>query len=280
MTSPRHRSVLRLVPLLALICTAAVAQDRGTGVPTSRFGLYVARGELLVNPFVAYSTDHNREYQPIQLGYGLAQDYRGRFRSTEGLLFVAYGLTDWLAVEFEASRIRASPDKAPDDASAMPGRIEESGLSDVEGQVRMRLLREDRGRPELFGFLEVTIPSQRGKVLIGNPDWDVRPGFGLVRAFPWGTMTTRITVEYNHDDRLWDLGEFSIEYLKRLSPSWRLNLAFEGGETGAMDEWDLVAGVRWRIRDAFFLKLDNAVGLSPKATDWAPQIGVIISLPH
>src|SRR5438093_1006570 len=113
MTSPRHRSVLRLVPLLELICTAAVAQDRGTGVPTSRFGLYVARGELLVNPFVAYSTDHNREYQPIQLGYGLPQDYRGRFRSTEGLLFVAYGLTDWLAVEFEASRIRASPDKAP-----------------------------------------------------------------------------------------------------------------------------------------------------------------------
>jgi hypothetical protein len=272
------RTIWRVIPLLVFVCTAAVAQDRGTGVPTSRFGLYVDRGELLVNPFFAYSTDHNREYQPSKLGYGLVEDYRGRFRSSEGLLFVAYGLTDWLAVEVEASRIRAALDKAPNDTSATPARIEESGLGDIEGQVRMRLLREGSGRPELFGFLEVTIPTQTNKVLIGNPDWDVRPGFGIVRAFPWGTMTTRITVEYNHDDRLWDLGEFSIEYLKRLSPSVRLNLAFEGGETGAMDEWDLVAGVRWRIRDRFFLKLDNAIGLMSKSTDWGPELGVVWSL--
>jgi hypothetical protein len=270
---------LRIVPLLTFICAAAAAaQDRGPGVPTSRFGMYVGRGELLVNPFFAYSTDHNREYQPAKLGYGLAEDYRGRFRSAEGLLFVAYGLTDWLAVELEASRIRATLDKAPNDTSATPARIEESGLGDVEGQVRMRLLREGGGRPEMFGFLEVTIPTQTNKVLIGNPDWDVRPGIGVVRAFPWGTMTTRVTVEYNHDDRLWDLGEFSIEYLKRLSPSWRLNLAFEGGETGAMDEWNLVAGVRWRIRDRFFLKVDNAIGLMSKSTDWAPEVGVVWAL--
>jgi len=264
--------------LLVFACTAVAAQDRGLGVPTSRFGMYVGRGELLVNPFFAYATDHNREYQPLNLGYGLLQDYRGRFRSTEALLFVAYGLTDWLVLELEASRISARLDKAPDDTSAMPSRIEESGLGDVEGQVRMRLMRERHGRPELFGFLEVTIPSQTRKVLIGNPDWDVRPGFGVVRAFPWGTMTTRITVEYNHDDRLWDLGEFSIEYLKSLTPALRLNLAFEGGETGAMDEWDLVAGVRYRIRDRLFLKLDNAVGLMPKSTDWAPEVGVVWSL--
>jgi len=272
------RATWSLIALLSFVCTAAVAQDRGAGVPTSRFGMYVSRGELLVNPFFAYSTDHNREYQPAKLGYGLVEDYRGRFRSSEGLLFVAYGLTDWLAVEVEASRIRVTLDKAPNDTSATPGRIEESGLGDVEGQVRMRLLREGSGRPELFSFLEVTLPTQTNKVLIGNPDWDVRPGFGIVRAFPWGTMTTRITVEYNHDDRLWDLGEFSIEYLKRLSSSVHLDLAFEGGETGAMDEWDLVAGVRWRIRDRFFLKLDNAIGLMSKSTDWAPEVGVVWSL--
>ena len=268
---------MKALLFLVCACTAAAAQDRA-GVPTSRFGMYVSRGELLVNPFFAYSSDHNREYQPSKLGYGLLQDYRGRFRSTEDLLFVAYGVTDWLAVEFEASRIRATLDKAPDDTSATPNRIEESGLGDVEAQVRMRLLREDHGRPELFGFLEVTPPSQRNKVLIGNAEWDARPGFGVIRAFPWGTMTTRITVEYNHDDRLWDLGEFSVEYLKRLSPAVHLNLAFEGGETGAMDEWDLVAGVRWRIRDRFFLKLDNAIGLASKSTDWAPEVGVVWSL--
>src|SRR6266540_2974648 len=161
----------------------AEAQDRGTGIPTSRFGTYVARGELLVNPFFAYTTDHNREYQPAQLGYGLVQDYRARFRSTEGILLVAYGVTDRL---------------------------------DVEGQVRMRLVREEGRRPEMFGFFEVTLPSHKNKKLIGDPDWDLRPGIGFVRGFAWGTMTTRITVEYNHDDHLWDLGEFSIEYLKRL----------------------------------------------------------------
>lgn len=262
---------------VAALPKLATAQDRGPGIPTSRFGTYVARGQLLVNPFVAYTTDHNREYQPAQVGYGLAEDFRGRFRSVEGILFVAYGVTDWLAVEFEASRIAATLHKAPTDTSATPGRIEESGLGDVEAQLRVRVAREDGRRPEMFAFLEVTPPSQRNKVLIGNPDWDIRPGIGIVRGFGWGTMTTRVTVEYNHDDRLWDLGEFSIEYLKRLSPSLRLNLAFEGGETGAMDEWDLVAGLQWRIRHSFFLKLDNAIGLMSKSTDWAPELGILLS---
>lgn len=269
---------MKTLLLLLLACTAAAAQDRGQGVPTSRFGMYVGRGELIVNPFFAYTADHNREYLPSQLGYGLVQDYRGRFRSTEGLLFVAYGVTDWLAVELEGSQIRARLDKSPSDTTATPSRIEESGLGDLEGQVRMRLVREQHGRPEVFGFLEVTIPSQTRKVLIGNPDWDVRPGFGIVRAFSWGTMTTRIAVEYNQDDKLWDLGEFAIEYLKQLSPGVRLNLAFEGGETGAMDEFGLVAGVQWRIRDALFLKFDNAIGLMSKADDWAPELGVVWSL--
>jgi len=48
----------------------------------------------------------------------------------------------------------------------------------------MRLLREGSGRPELFGFLEVTLPTQTNKVLIGNPDWDVRPGFASCEV-PW-----------------------------------------------------------------------------------------------
>jgi len=108
-------------------------------------------------------------------------------------------------------------DKAPNDTSSTPAAS--------RNRVRRRrrtgadaLLREGSGRPELFGFLEVTLPTQTNKVLIGT-GLGRAPGFGIVRAFPWGTMTTRITVEYNHDDRLWDLGEFSIEYLKRLSPA-------------------------------------------------------------
>jgi hypothetical protein len=252
------------------------SRDRGLGVPASVFATYIARGQLIVFPFFAYSRDKNREYNPAKLGYGLSQDFRGRFRSTEARLFLGYGLTDRLAVEFEAGFTRARLDKAPSDGSTMPASLEESGFADLEGQLRYRVAPETDRRPEIFSYLEITAPSQRRKVLIGDGIWDLRPGIGVVRGFGWGTMTTRVTVEYNHDDKSWDLGEFSIEYLRRLSSALRLNLAIEGGETGAPDEWDLVSGVQWRLGDLLFLKLDNAIGLSSKATDWAPQIGIML----
>lgn len=255
-------------------------RDRGAGVAASLFGTYIGREQLLVYPFFAYSLDHNREYQPAKLGYGLMEDFRGRYRSSEALVFVAYGLTEWLAVEFETARLHATLDKSPSDSSATPGRIQESGLGDIEAQLRMRLMRESDRRPEIFGYLEMTPRSLRQKVLIGEPNWDLRPGLGVIRGFSWGTVTFRTTVEYNQDDHHWDLGETSLEYLKRLSPSWRLNLAIEGGETGAPDEWSLVLGTHWRITQALALKLDNAVGISSKATDWAPQVGLGFALPY
>lgn len=256
------------------------SRDRGPGIPTSMFGTYIESGQLLLFPFVAYSRDHDREYNPARLGFGLDQDFRGRFQSTEVLLFAAYGVTDWLALELEASHIRATLDKAPNDASSMPARTVESGVADFEGELRLRVARETDRRPEVFGFVEVTAPSHKHDVLIGDKDWDVRPGLGVVRGFSWGTMTFRTDVEYNRDDRHVDLGETSLEYLRRLSPSWRLNLAIEGGETGAPDEWELVSGVQWRLNDVLLVKADNVVGLFSKATDWSPQIGVMLALPH
>lgn len=281
-------TILSLGFLLALALTVEAQDagvprylnDRGTGIPTSRFGTYIRRGELLVNSFFAYSRDHDREYQPIQLGFGSTQDYRARYHDTQGQLFIGYGVTDWLAIEFETASIRATFEKSPSDTTATPGRIRESGVGDIEGQLRFRLAAEREGRPELFGYLEVTAPSHRRRVLIGDRQWEFRPGLGLIRGFSWGTMTIRVNGEYNREAAHWDLGEFSIEYLKRLSPAWRLNLAFEGGETGSFDEWDLVSGLRWRIGESVFLKLDNAIGLSPKATDWAPEIGIVVSIPR
>jgi hypothetical protein len=232
-----------------------------------------------VYPFVAYSRDDNQEYQPAKLGFGLTEDFRGRFRSFERQLFVGYGVTDRLAVEVEAGYKHITLDKAPADTSAVPARIQESGLADIEGQLRYRLVTEGDRRPEVFSYLEVTAPAQRRKLLIGDRIWDFRPGIGIVRGFAWGTLTTRVTVEYNHDDRLWDMGEFSIEYLRRVSESWRVNLAVEGGESGAPDEWDLISGVQWRVTNAVYLRFDNALGLTSKAADWAPQVGVMVSLP-
>ena len=63
--------------------------DRGTGVRTSIFGTYVRSGELLVSPFFEYYIDNDFEYKPAELGYALDQDFRGRFRASEGLIFLA-----------------------------------------------------------------------------------------------------------------------------------------------------------------------------------------------
>jgi hypothetical protein len=91
-------------------------------------------------------------------------------------------------------------------------------------------------------------------------------------------MTLRTTVEYNHGDHHWDLGETSLEYLRRLSPDWRILLAIEGGETGAPDEWVFVTAGQWRIANRFFLKFANGFGLMSKSTDWEPQIGILWEL--
>jgi len=204
-------------------------RDRGAGIPASLFGTFVGRGQLLVFPFYAYTRDHNREYQPAELGFGLEQGFRGRFRSTEAVLFVGYGVTDWLMLELETARISASLDKSPADPSAMPNRIHESGIGDLEAHVRLRLLSEGPRRPGFFGFLEMTPATHRRQRLIAEPHWDLKPGLGLLRGFRWGTLQFRIAAEWNREAKSPDLGEVTIEYLKSLSPSFRLNLALEGG---------------------------------------------------
>src|SRR5690242_17060011 len=66
-------------------------RDRGPGIPTSMFGTYVQPRELLVYPFFEYYRDADAEYKPSELGYGLDQDYRGRYWANERLVFVGYG---------------------------------------------------------------------------------------------------------------------------------------------------------------------------------------------
>lgn len=253
-------------------------KDRGTGIATSMFGTYISRGQLLIFPFFEYSLDNNREYQPAKLGFGLNEDFQGKYRDSREQFFIAYGLTDRIALELEVALIRATLEKSPSDTSATPAKIKESGLADLEGQVRFRLLTENNRKPEIFGFVEITAPFQRKKVLIRDKEWDLKPGLGLIKGFSWGTVTLRTTVEYNREAKGLDFGETSVEYLKRLSPAWRVYLGIEGGETGAMDEWGFNSGVSWRINDLVLLKFDNAVGISAKATDWEPRLGVVFSL--
>ena len=46
------------------------------------------KGELLVYPFAEWYADKDLEYKPSELGYGIAEDFRGRYAASEALLFL------------------------------------------------------------------------------------------------------------------------------------------------------------------------------------------------
>jgi len=249
--------------------------DSSRGLRTSMPETYVARHQLLVFPFGALSRDHNFEYQPASFGIASDQDYRGHFRTNEAQLFLAYGISDWLAVEVETSDIHARFQKAPDDTSGTPAIINQTGLSDFQGQIRMRLGRERGRRPEFFAGIEILPPLHPHQALIGDGQWDVKGEIGATRTYGWGAMTLRTTIEYNRGDTHWDLGESSLEFLRPVSRNWRVFAAIEGGEGGAPDDWTLVTAAGWRVANGVTLKFANAVGIFSKAVDWEPQFGLL-----
>ena len=249
-------------------------RDRGTGVRMSMLGTYVRDGELLVYPFFEWYADHNLEYKPSELGYGLNRDYRGRFRASEGILFFAYGISPDLAVEFESAVITAELRKSPLDSATVPARFRESGLGDVEGQIRWRVQRETEKRPEIYTFFETVLPLQRTRHIIGTQDWEFSAGFGLTRGFGWGTLTFRASAEYAREARQIDAGEYAIEYMRRLSSAWRVIAAIEGTQ---IDEVALLTEVQWRFARNAILKMNNGWGFTPNATDFAPEVGVMFA---
>ncbi len=250
-------------------------KDRGTGTPTSMFGTYVHKGELLVYPFFEYYLDDDMEYDPLELGYELDLDFRGKYRASEGLMFLGYGITDNLAVEIEVAIIDATLEKAPDDPSDTPSELSESGLGDTQMQFDFRWLTETAKRPGMFSYAEIVFPFQEDKVLIGTPDWEFKVGTGIIKGFSWGTISVRAAVEHDVAEETTELGEVAVEYLKRLSRTWRIYLGVEG----AQDEIELITEAQWHLSDRVFIKLNNAFGVTSKATDWAPEVGVMFSFP-
>ena len=67
------------------------------------FGEYVRKGELLVYPFYEFTSFGQFEYKPAELGFGLDQDFRGKFREHEANFFLAYGVSDRVALELESA---------------------------------------------------------------------------------------------------------------------------------------------------------------------------------
>jgi hypothetical protein len=239
------------------------------------FGTYIRKGELLAYPFFEGYVDNDREYKPSDFGYGLDTDLRGRFRATEQLVFLGYGLTDWLAAEFEASIMQANLVTSPDDPTGVPDKIRESGIGDIEGQFRARMMTENQGRPEVFSYFEWVSPNGQDKVLLGTPDWEYKFGGGVIKGSRFGTFTLRMAGEYSMEESKLDAGEYAVEYLKRFSPAWRAYLGVEGTQ----DEVELISELQWHVTDRMFFKFNNGFGLTSKATGWAPEIGLLFSLP-
>lgn len=153
----------------------------------------------------------------------------------------------------------------------MPARIEESGLGDVDLQLRWRWAAETERRPEMCSFFELTPPLQKSKVLIGTGEWEASMGFDVFRGFRWGTITGRAAIAWDGADSKLDPGEYAFEYLKRISPKWRIVATLEG-ET---DEVSLIGEAQWSFSRFAMLKLNCGVGLTQKAPDIAPEVGVL-----
>jgi len=249
----------------------AYLKDRGEGVPTSMFGTYIRKGELMIYPFYEYYYDQDAEYKPEELGYNLGQDFRGRFRAHEGLIFIGYGITERLAFEMEAAVITAKQFKAKNDPSNMPDKFEESGLGDVESQLRWRWSKETMGRPEFFSYFETVFPLQKDKKLIGTQDWEFKLGSGIIKGFNWGTMTLRAAVEYDASENKTELGEYAIEYLKRVSEFFRFYIGVEGSQ----DEIELITDLQFHLLSNGFIRINNGFGVTSKTTDYAPEIGIL-----
>ncbi|MEW6014761.1 MAG: hypothetical protein AB1690_05525, partial [Candidatus Zixiibacteriota bacterium] len=141
--------------------------------------------------------------------------------------------------------------------------------------IRLRWMKESEKRPELFSYFEAVSPQQKDKVLIGTPDWELKLGSGIIKGFKWGTVTARIAFEYSAEESKTELGEYALEYLKRLSPTWRVYLGIEGTQ----DEIGLIGEAQLFIMKNIYLKLNNSVGITSKATDWAPEVGCMFVVP-
>jgi hypothetical protein len=270
-----------LAPFLPLRATAddlpAYLRDRGPGQRTSMFGTYVEKKQLLVYTFYEYYYDNNLQYSPDEYGGNSTQDYEAKYRANEGLIFLSYGLTDRLNMEMEASVISAEFTKDPNDTYATPGKIKESGLGDVEGQLTYTWLKETGSRPEIYTFAEAVIPHSKEKALIGTEDWEFAFAAGGAKGYGFGTVVASIGAEYSAaSETPWDLGETELGWLRRVNPKWLVYAGLEGGGT---DELSLITEAQRKLSNTATLKMNLGIGITSNTTDWAPEVGIMWAFP-
>jgi len=251
----------------------AYLSDRGDGIPTSLFGTYIREKEFLFYPFYEYTRTGKFEYEPSELGFAGNGEFQGKLEEHEALVFFAYAFTDSLAIEFE-SALYSSADftKASDDTTNVPSSIRESGLGDTEINIRWRHWKEKASRPEITFFFQTVFPLQKNKKLIGTQDWEFVPGIVVTKGYPFGTLAARLSAAYNTGENKAEFDEWAIDYVKRLSPLWRVVLSVEADQ---LDEVSLIGEVQYTLSKYAVLKINCGFGLVEKAPDIAPEIGVL-----
>jgi hypothetical protein len=248
--------------------------DRGEGIHTSMFGIYVRDKEFLFYPFYEYTRFSNFEYKPSDFGVNGDQDFFGKAVQNEYLVFFAYGLSDSLMVEFESALYSSiSFDKAPDDTSPVPNHLRESGLGDTEGQIRWRWLKETERRPEVLFSFETAFPLQKDRKLLGTQYWEFKPGVTLTKGYAFGTLSLEMKLAYTTEEHTLEFGEYTLEYVKKTSDAWRFVLAFEGEQ----DELQLIGEAQYTLSKNAVLKLNCGFGITKKAPDISPEVGVVFA---
>lgn len=257
----------------------AYLQDRGPGIPTSLFGTYIERGQWIVYPFYEYSRNSDEEYDPREFGFprpGVVgeEEFFGDSTEHEAVLFFGYGYSDKLAFEFEAELYAsATLDKSSLDTSPLPARTKESGFAGAEAQIRYMHRAETGDRAGRYSFFEVEFPFQDRNVLIGATDVEFALGTGFIRGYSWGTLNGRVSIAFDGAESKLELGEYALEYLKRVNDRWRLVATIEGEE----DEVALIGEAQLTLRPGAVLKLNSGFGVTRKAADFAPEIGVLFT---
>jgi hypothetical protein len=113
-------------------------------------------------------------------------------------------------------------------------------------------------------------------VLIGTADVELKFGTGVVRGFSWGTVIARAAVEYAAGSTSqFDVGEYAVEYIKRLGRHFRLY----GGIEGTQDEVSAIGELQWHVSRHVVVKANSGFGVTSKATDFAPEVGILFSIP-
>ena len=275
-----NRAVLSLIALALVLAppSAASVADGAPepGVPTSLAGTGIARQELLVIPSFEHSRNRGFQYNPEEFGYGPGHDYHAERRTTEGTVFVGYGLTRNVAVEFEAGRGAVELRKSADDTTAMPARLRESGTTGVTARISWLMRPESAGRAAWFGFVDASLPHDRARSLIGRRGVSWLVGVGAERTSRWGTVSARHSFEWDTASiSPLDWGEFAVSWNRDVRRHTRATGAIEG----QLDEIWLVLQVDQALGRRLSARFRNGVGLTRTASGLAPEAGLMWRLP-